>query len=48
MLNNSIGSISKLKEVLDECKRLGINVLKPSINESISYYKIYKKHYHQR
>ena len=42
MLNNSIGSISKLKEVLDECKRLGINVLKPSINESISYYKIYK------
>lgn len=40
MLNNSIGNKQKIKKEIDEAKVLNINVLKPSINLSTSYYEV--------
>ena len=34
LLTNAISNDTKTKEYIDECKRMGINVLKPSINSS--------------
>ncbi|MBP3284468.1 MAG: DNA polymerase III subunit alpha [Clostridia bacterium] len=34
MLNSFIGSLNKVPQYINECKKLGISVLKPSINES--------------
>lgn len=34
MLNSFIGSLHKVPQYINECKKLGISVLKPSINES--------------
>ena len=34
LLTNAIGSDSKTKEYIDECKKIEINILKPNINKS--------------
>ena len=34
LLTNAIGSDSKTKEYIDECKKMNINILKPNINSS--------------
>ncbi len=39
LLTNAIGSESKTKEYIDECKKMNINILKPSINNSDYNYK---------
>ncbi len=39
LLTNSIGNESKTKEYIDECKKMGINILKPCINDSDYKYK---------
>ena len=42
LLTNAIGSDTKTKEYIDECKKLEINILKPNINESSYDYKVEK------
>jgi len=39
LLTNAIGSEAKTKEYIDECKKMDINILKPSINKSEYSYK---------
>lgn len=39
LLTNAIGNDTKTKEYINECKKMDINILKPSINESEYYYK---------
>ena len=40
LLTSVIGNAYKTKEYIDECRALGINILKPDINKSESYYKV--------
>lgn len=40
LLTNAIGSESKTKEYIDECKKMNINILKPNINNSSYEYKV--------
>ncbi len=40
LLNNNISSSSKTKNLINECKRLGVNVLPPVINISTDKYEI--------
>lgn len=40
LLTNVIGQESKTKKYIDECKKTNINILKPSINESLYEYNI--------
>lgn len=40
VLNNYIGVTSKTKSAITECKRLGVEIIKPTINESSSCYEI--------
>ncbi len=35
LLSNVIGQEAKIKKYIDECKKMNINILKPSINESV-------------
>ena len=39
LLTNAIGNENKTKEYVDECKKMGINILKPNINLSNYQYK---------
>lgn len=39
LLTNAIGNESKTKEYIDECKKMGINIIKPNINLSEYNYK---------
>lgn len=34
MLNSYLGNLDKVPEYIDECKRMGIQILKPDINKS--------------
>ena len=38
LLTSVIGSETKTKEYIDECKKLNIKLFKPSINKSNCYY----------
>ena len=38
VLNNSIGQVNKTKNILNECKRLGVEIISPMINISDSNY----------
>ena len=40
LLTNVIGQESKTKKYIDECKKMNINVIKPSINKSVYEYNI--------
>ena len=40
ILNNAIGNTNKTKSLINECKRLGVEIIKPNINTSIYEYKI--------
>lgn len=40
VLNNYIGVTSKTKNAINECKRLGVEIIKPSINTSSYEYKV--------
>ena len=40
MLNSFIGSLDKVPQYISECKKLGINILKPSINESFTLFTV--------
>ena len=41
-LNSFLGNLDKVPEYIDECRRLGIEVLKPSINKSYTKFTVYK------
>src|SRR5690606_41645652 len=43
VLNNSTGNIEKLTFFMEECKRMGIRVLGPDINESLKGFAVNKK-----
>ncbi len=40
MLNSFLGNLDKVPEYIDECKRLGIEILKPDINKSYSKFTV--------
>lgn len=40
-LNSFLGNLDKIPEYIDECKRLEIEILPPSINESYSKFAVY-------
>ena len=40
MLNSFLGNLDKVPEYIDECKRLGIEILKPDINHSYSKFTV--------
>ena len=40
MLNSFLGNLDKVPEYIDECKRLGIEILKPDINRSYSKFTV--------
>ena len=40
-LNSFLGNLDKVPEYIDECKRLGIEILSPSINESYTRFAVY-------
>ncbi len=40
-LNSFLGNLDKVPEYIDECKRLGIEVLKPDINKSYTKFSVY-------
>lgn len=40
MLNSFIGSLEKVPQYINECKKLGIKILKPSINDSFSLFTV--------
>ncbi len=40
MLNSFLGNLDKIPEYIDECKRLGIEILKPDINKSYSKFTV--------
>ncbi len=40
MLNSFLGNLDKVPEYIDECKRLGIEILKPDINKSESKFTV--------
>lgn len=40
MLNSFLGNLDKVPEYIDECKRLGIEILKPEINKSYSKFTV--------
>ncbi len=40
MLNSFIGSLDKVPQYVSECKKLGIKILKPSINESFTLFTV--------
>lgn len=40
MLNSFIGSLDKVPQYISECKKLGISILKPSINDSMSLFTV--------
>lgn len=42
-LNSFLGNLDKVPEYIEECKRLGIEILKPDINESYTKFAVYDK-----
>jgi len=40
MLNSFLGNLDKVPEYIDECKRLGIEILKPDINKSYTKFTV--------
>ena len=40
MLNSFLGNLDKVPEYIDECKRLGIEILKPDINKSYTRFTV--------
>ena len=40
MLNSYLGNLDKVPDYIDECKRLGIEILKPEINKSYSRFTV--------
>ena len=40
-LNSYLGNLDKVPEYIEECKRLGIEILSPSINESYTRFAVY-------
>ena len=40
MLNSFLGNLDKVPEYIDECKKLGIEILKPDINKSYSKFTV--------
>ena len=40
MLNSYLGNLDKVPEYIDECKKLGIEILKPEINKSYSRFTV--------
>lgn len=40
MLNSFLGNLDKVPDYIDECKRLGIEILKPDINKSYSKFTV--------
>ena len=40
MLNSFLGNLDKVPEYIDECKRLGIKILKPDINKSYTKFTV--------
>ena len=40
-LNSFLGNLDKVPEYIDECKKLGIEVLKPDINKSYTKFSVY-------
>ena len=40
-LNSYLGNLEKVPEYIDECKRLGIEILSPSINKSYTRFAVY-------
>ena len=40
MLNSYLGNLDKVPAYIDECKRLGIEILKPDINKSYSRFTV--------
>ncbi len=43
VLSNNISDISKISEFMDECRRMGIKVLGPDVNESFAGFMVNKK-----
>lgn len=43
VLSRNLTAIDKLRKVMDECKRMGIKVLGPDVNESIEKFSVNKK-----
>ena len=43
VLSRNLTAIDKLSKVMDECKRMGIKVLGPDVNESIEKFSVNKK-----
>ncbi|MGN0237325.1 MAG: DNA polymerase III subunit alpha [Lepagella sp.] len=43
VLSRNLSAIDKLRKVMDECKRMGIKVLGPDVNESIEKFSVNKK-----
>lgn len=41
-LNSFLGNLDKVPEYIDECKRLGIQILNPNINKSYTRFTVYK------
>ena len=42
-LNSFLGNLDKIPAYIEECKRLGIEILKPDINESYTKFAVYDK-----
>lgn len=42
-LNSYLGNLDKVPEYIDECRKLGIEILKPDINESYTKFAVYDK-----
>ena len=40
-LNSFLGNLDKIPEYIDECKRLKVEILKPSINKSYTKFSVY-------
>ena len=42
-LNSFLGNLDKVPEYIDECRRIGIKILNPSINKSYTKFAVYEK-----
>ena len=40
MLNSYLGNLDRVPQYIDECKRLGIEILKPDINKSFEKFTV--------